>query len=142
MHKRFCFWKPFGSERVNIKSSQFTQLFNADNWASTFKISYLLKFTFKRAKLHLQGESVSILMFLLEPVSVVLGDTDDFLRLSVMEFRSYGRVCEIRRYRVWSFWRIYWHFLLTTMLCLTNSSILFKISVLLTFEASALEIYL
>ena len=54
----------------------------------TFKISFLLEFIFKRAERQLQGESVSILVFLLEPVNVASGVTGEFVRLGVTEFAS------------------------------------------------------
>ena len=44
----------------------------------------------KRAEQQLQGESVSILVFLLEPVNVVLGVTGEFVRLGVTEFGSFS----------------------------------------------------
>ena len=44
---------------LSIKSSQFTQHFNANNWASTFKILVVLEFIFKGPEQQLQEESFS-----------------------------------------------------------------------------------
>ena len=43
---------------------------------------------FKGAERQLQRGSVSMLVFLLEPASVALGVTGEFVRLSVMKFGS------------------------------------------------------
>ena len=52
------------------------------------KISFLLEFIFKRAERQLQEDSLSIKMFLLEPVNVASGVTGEFVRLGVTEFVS------------------------------------------------------
>ena len=49
-----------------------------------------LEFVFKRAERQLQRESVSKLVFSLEPVIVSLGVTGEFARLGVTEFDSSG----------------------------------------------------
>ena len=54
-----------------------------------FKI-FLLEFILKGAEWQLQGESVSILVFLLEPNNVALGVTGEFMRLGATEFDSSG----------------------------------------------------
>ena len=52
------------------------------------KISFLLEFIFKRAERQFQEDSLSIKMFLLEPVNVASGVTGEFVRLGVTEFVS------------------------------------------------------
>ena len=54
-----------------------------------FKI-FFLGFIFKGAEWQLQGESVSILVFLLEPNNVALGVTGEFMRLGATVFDSSG----------------------------------------------------
>ena len=67
----------------------------------TFKIFFLLEFISKRAERQLQGESVSISAFLLEPLNVALGVTGEFgrngvcERLVVTEFGSSGVIIGI-----------------------------------------------
>ena len=49
-----------------------------------------MEFIFKIAELQSQRGSVSITVFLLEPVNVALGVTGEFVRLSLTEFRYFG----------------------------------------------------
>ena len=93
------------------------------------------------AERQLQGEIVSILVILLEPVNVALGVMGEFVRLSVTEFSSSGvvicavellanSICGIGETSL-SFmekmnYTLIVFFLLTATFCLTNSSVLYR----------------
>ena len=51
-----------------------------------------MEFIFKITERQLQEEIVSILVFLLEPVNVALGVTEEFVRLGITEFGTSGVV--------------------------------------------------
>ena len=91
-------------------------------------------------------------MFLLESVNAELGVTGEFVGLGVTEFGFSDGIISVVELLADSICRKLNYFsaekmkqlfflLLTTTFCLTNSSILFTVSVLLTLETSVLEMF-